>query len=205
MTPLWAWAAVIGLGVFHGLNPGMGWLFALSNGMQAGDARGVFRSLPPLALGHGLAMSAVLLPVAVVAALARYPREVRLGAALLLVGFGVYKLVRPRHPRYLARVGPGRLTWWSFLMATAHGAGFMLLPVVLAMDPHMNHQPMVDDVGLSVVVAAVHTLAMIIAAGAVAWIVYRYLGLRLLQRAWFNFDLMWAIALILVGAIALVA
>lgn len=86
MSPGWAWAAIIGLGMFHGINPGMGWLFALSNGMQAGNARGLLRALPPLAAGHGLAMAMVLLPTAVVAAVARYPGEVRLAAALIVVG-----------------------------------------------------------------------------------------------------------------------
>lgn len=204
MAPMWAWVAVIGLGMFHGINPGMGWLFALSNGMQAGSARGLLGALPPLAAGHALAMAAVLLPATAVATLSRYPDEVRLGAALLLVAFGAYKLVRPRHPRYLAWVGPGRLTLWSFLMATAHGAGFMLLPVVFALDSHMDRQVLMGGAKLAVAAAVVHSLAMILSAAAVSWFFYRFLALRLLQRAWFNFDLMWALALIVVGLSAIV-
>jgi intracellular septation protein A len=208
----WAWWAIVGLGAYHGLNPGMGWLFAVSNGMQERRPGGVFLALPPIALGHFLAMAAALLPFTLFWLYLEKLGEIRALAGLLLVIFGVYKLVSQRHPRFLARIGPSHLALWSFLMATAHGAGLMLVPVVLgictdARAARGGHQAMLvlagDSVGLSFVAVAVHTAAMVLTGGAIAWLVYRYLGLGLLRRAWLNLDLIWAVLLIVVGAIAL--
>lgn len=204
-----AWLAIIGLGVFHGLNPGMGWLLAVSNGMQARRASGVLACLPPLALGHLLAIAAVVLPVAVLEQSLVHHPAVRLAAGGLLLAFGAYKLIRPRHPRTLARIGPGRITLWSFLMASAHGAGLMLVPFFLDLTPahaghHAHHLTELErSIAVAGLATAAHTLAMIAAAGLLAWLVYRYLGLRLLSRAWFNVDLAWAIALIAAGVVAL--
>src|SRR5689334_5181612 len=127
------WLAIVGLGFYHGINPGMGWLFAVSNGMQERRGSAVFAALPPLAAGHVLAMAAVLLPFALLAVSMEQVKALELFAGAALIAFGVYKLVKRRHPRYLVRVGPDRLMLWSFLMATAHGAGLMLLPAYLGL------------------------------------------------------------------------
>jgi hypothetical protein len=205
-----AWLAIVGLGCYHGINPGMGWLFAVSNGMQEKRGSAVFAALPPIAAGHVLAMGAVLLPFALVTVSLTQVRALGVVAGVALIAFGAYKLVNRRHPRFLVRVGPDRLVWWSFLMATAHGAGLMLLPVYLGlgMTGHpggAGHAAMAQVAGAGVLsaslVVVVHTGAMLLIGGLIAWAVYRYLGLRLLQRAWFNLDLLWAACLIVVGGI----
>lgn len=210
---LWAWVAILGLGLFHGLNPGMGWLFAVSNGLQTRTATGVLAALPPLALGHLLAVAAVLLPVSLLSLYTTHFALLKLLAGLALIAFGAYKLLFPRHPRLLARIGRSHLVLWSFLMATSHGAGLMLVPFVLdlehsggALAVHAVHLAQMGGNGVTVATLAtlLHTLAMIAAAGAVAWIVYRWVGLRMLQKSWFNLDLVWAWFLIFVGAVALV-
>lgn len=207
-----AWLAIVALGAYHGVNPGMGWLFAVSNGMQARRARAVFLALPPIALGHVLAMMAALLPFALVWLYFENVGEVRAAAGMLLVVFGVYKLFSQRHPRILARVGPTHLILWSFLMATAHGAGLMLVPVVLGLctdtGAHGGHQALLElaggSLGLTLAAVTAHTAAMVLTGGTIAWVVYRYVGLSLLRRGWLNLDLLWAVLLIVVGGIALV-
>lgn len=208
----WAWLAVLALGAYHGLNPGMGWLFAVSNGMQARRSSGVFLALPPIALGHFFAMAAALLPFAVLGLYLDRLSEIRAAAGLLLVSFGIYKLISQRHPRFLARIGSSQLTLWSFLMATAHGAGLMLVPVVLGLctgpaGAHRGHEAFLalaaGGAGLALAATVVHTGAMVLTGGSIAWMVYRYLGLSLLRRAWINLDLLWAALLIAVGSVAL--
>ncbi len=208
----WAWLAIIVLGAYHGLNPGMGWLFAVSNGMQARRAEGVFLALPPIAVGHFLAMMAALLPFTLFWLYLEKVGEIRAAAGVLLVIFGAYKLFSRRHPRYLARIGPSHLVLWSFLMATAHGAGLMLVPVMLGLctdsvGAHGDHQALLElaggSLGLTLFAATVHTAAMVLSGGTIAWVVYRYLGLGLLRRGWVNLDLLWAMLLIVVGSIAL--
>ena len=227
----WAWGAIVALGAYHGLNPGMGWLFAVSNGLQARRAGGVLRALPPLALGHFLAMLAALLPFTLFLLYLERVGAIRAAAGALLVIFGVYKLPpRPRnyirnlsrrHPRFLARIGPSHLVVWSFFIATAHGAGLMLVPVVLglcttAADPQHGHRALLEvasgSLGMTLAAVSLHTTAMLasptpvppmICCGTIAWVVYRYLGLRLLRSAWVNVDLLWAALLIVAGAIAL--
>jgi hypothetical protein len=214
----WAWAVVIGLGAYHGLNPGMGWLFAVSNGMQRRQTRGLFAALPPIAFGHLLAMAAALLPFALVAVYVENVARIRMAAGLILIAFGAYKLVSRRHPRFLARIGPSHLVLWSFLMATAHGAGLMLVPVVLDLctvgqgteaGGHGAHDALLElasgDLGIALTAATAHTGAMVLTGGVIAWIVYRCVGLGLLRRAWVNFDLLWAAMLIVVGAAAFAA
>jgi hypothetical protein len=208
----WAWLAIVALGAYHGLNPAMGWLLAVSNGMQARRARGVFLALPPIAFGHLLAMAAALLPFTVLGFYLERLDDIRAAAGLILVMFGVYKLFSQRHPRFLARIGPSHLTLWSFLMATAHGAGLMLVPVVLGLcantrGAHSGHRALLElargNLSLTLIAATVHTVAMVLTGGAIAWVVYRYVGLGLLRRSWVNLDLLWAVLLIIVGAIAL--
>lgn len=210
----WAWLTIVALGVYHGVNPGMGWLFAVSNGMQARRSSAVFGALPSIAMGHFLAMAVVLLPLVIIEAYLEHMTVVGAAAGLLLVAFGVYKLVFRRHPRVLAHVGPTHLVAWSFLSATAHGAGLMLVPVVLGMGEGAGggaahrHGALADIAGggmsLTLFAAAIHTLAMVLTGGAIAWLVYRYLGVGVLRRAWFNLDLLWGVLLVVVGTLAFI-
>lgn len=205
------WGALASLGVYHGINPGMGWLFAVALGMQERSGRAVLRALPPIALGHAASVGLV------VALLFAGQKSVPGGAlrwllGLLLIGFGIYKLVRPRHPRWVGmRVGFVDLTLWSFLMATAHGAGLMLVPVFLLTEAPCHGEACHAAMGL---VAAgwpsylgaviVHTGAMLSATAAVALAVYHRFGLAVLQRGWLNLDHIWAGAMVLSGVLAIV-
>jgi len=212
----WAWLAIVTLGFYHGVNPGMGWLFAVSNGMQAHRSSAVFGALPSIALGHFLAMAAVLLPFVSLELYLEQVTSIRAAAGLLLVAFGLYKLLYRRHPRVLAHVGPTHLVAWSFLSATAHGAGLMLVPVVLGMGmgegatagAAHRHGALAEvasgSMGLTLLAGAIHTVAMVLTGGALAWLVYRYVGVGILRRAWFNLDLLWGVLLILVGTAALI-
>lgn len=210
-TPAWAWLLLVALGAFHGLNPAMGWLFAVALGLQEKSGRAVARAIPPLAVGHLLSMAAV---VAVVALLGvPIPSGwLRMGVAVVLVVIGVLKLVSTRHPRWARwsgmRAGFRDLTIWSFLTALAHGAGLMLLPVVMALpsdEPShaMHHAAMAS--GLPWVVAVlIHTVAYLAVTALVAFVVYRFAGVGFLRRAWLNLDVLWGIALIAAGAITFV-
>jgi hypothetical protein len=201
------WNAVFFLGAFHGINPGMGWLFAVALGMQQGSSRGVWRALPPLAVGHAAAVGGVLL----VAALAQtvIPLDIlRPTVSVMLVAFGLYRLVRHRHPRWVGmQVGFGDLTAWSFLMASAHGAGLMVLPFVMGApegamamsSQHAHHMAATAPGWAPLAAATIHTLAYLGVTTLVAWIVYRKLGLALLRKAWWNLDLMWAASLVGTG------
>jgi hypothetical protein len=204
----WPWVAIVLLGVWHGINPGMGWLFAVALGLQERRGTAVWRALPPLALGHGLAIAAMLLLAALVGLVV--PAQVlKWLVVFVLLGFGVYRLVCHRHPRFGGmRVGAWDLTVWSFLMASAHGAGLMVLPFVLAMEPsthamgpHAGHHFGVGSPALALTATVVHSSAYLLTAALVAWAVYDRLGLRLLRQAWFNLDLVWAMALTVTGGI----
>lgn len=207
------WATLALLGLYHGANPGMGWLFAVALGLQEKKGSAVVRALPPIALGHAVSVG---LTVALLGlGQASLPAgSLKWVTAAALVGFGVYKLVRPRHPRWVGmRVGFRDLTVWSFLMATAHGAGLMLLPVFLldGAAPPCHGPACHDAAGLSLTswggyLAAVglHTTAMFVTAGALALIVYYRLGLAILRQTWFNLDKAWAVALIGAGVLAVV-
>lgn len=201
--------AILALGALHGINPGMGWLFAVALGVQEGQGRAVWRALPPLALGHGLAIVAALATAAAIGVVLPLAALEWLVAALL-IGLGVSRLVRHRHPRYGGmRVSRRQLTMWSFLMASAHGAGLMVVPFLLA-EPHASHGAHAahlagldggGSLDAALVATAVHTAGYLAVAGALALLVYGRLGLRVLRSAWINLDLIWAGALILTGAI----
>jgi hypothetical protein len=204
---------VIALGAYHGLSPGMGWPLAVANGMWAKTDRAVFATLLPLACGHFLAMAAALLPLALLLTYVDWSQPVRMAAGALVAAFGVFKLLNRRHPRALARLGPSHLVLWSFLVATAHGAGLMLAPVFLGLcasraEPSFGdgHQAMSElmrsGIATSVVVSAVHTFAMAVVGGMMAWIVYRWAGLALLRRAWLNLETVWAGSLVVAGVAA---
>jgi hypothetical protein len=200
------WLAVIAIGAYHGFNPGMGWPLAVSNGMWAKRDAAVFTTLLPLAAGHFLAMAAIVLPFSILVRYVDWSVTIRIAAGLLVVAFGLYKLFNRRHPRFLNRVRPSQLTLWSFLMATAHGAGLMLVPIYLGLcTTDRGHAAVADlmrsGLATSVLVCAVHTLAMILVGGMMAWIVYRYFGLRLLRLAGLNLDAVWAVSLLVTGII----
>lgn len=207
------WLAVILVGAYHGFNPGMGWPLAVSNGLAERRSEAVFRALVPLAAGHFLAMAISLLPFGLLAGFLAWNREIRIGAGLIVVLFGFYKLIDRRHPRFLVRIRPSQLALWSFLVAIAHGAGLMLVPFFLALcTPATENtvgpghadvmQLMQTGAGMAAAVAIVHTLAMIVTGGAVAWAVYRYWGLGFLRKSWLNLDTVWALSLIVTGAFA---
>ncbi|HEV3330658.1 MAG TPA: hypothetical protein VG096_06745 [Bryobacteraceae bacterium] len=196
------WLTLFLLGAYHGINPGMGWLFAVARGMQEHRARAVMWSLPPIALGHALSIGTVVL-IAGLAQVALPLVYVRIGVAVALVGLGVYKLIRSRHFRWGGmQVGFRDLTLWSFLMASAHGAGLMVLPVVLP-GPHAHHHAASQGVAGGIWATLVHTLGYLTVTAAVALLVYQKLGLGMLRRSWINLDLIWAFALIVTGVVAL--
>lgn len=222
MTELWPWLVLFGLGAFHGINPAMGWLFAVALGLQEGKGRAVGSALVPIALGHALSIGAVLAVVGLVRA--RLPQEpLKLCAAAVLLLFAGYRLLRTRHPRWVGmRVGFRDLTLWSFVMASAHGAGLMLIPIViggpevealeyasisraaLELDPVCSpaFAPMNGPVAM-LAAAGVHTVGHLVAAALVAWIVFAKVGVRILRQAWFNLDLVWVAGLFLCGVLLL--
>ena len=214
------WLTIIAVGLYHGLNPAMGWPLAVANGMSAQRGSAVLATLLPLGAGHFMAMAMVLLPFAWLSLYVEWSRAIRLGAGALVLLFGAFKLINQRHPRALARIAPTQLAWWSFLMATAHGAGLMLVPFMLALciaapaDGNALDATSLRDQGhaavmtylaqssvaTAVAVAGVHTLAMTLAGLGMAWAVYRYLGLAFLRRAWLNLDRVWGASLVIAGA-----
>jgi hypothetical protein len=210
-TLAWLWLAVVASGLYHGINPGMGWPLAVSAGLMEKNPRALFAALGVLAVGHIAATLSMLLPFALLIAVAEWRRPIQVAAALVVIGFGVFRLVRPRHPRAIARIPPTQLGLWSFAVAIAHGAGLMLVPIYLGLcqasdldSPHQAASTLVDaNLGMAVLVALVHSAAMIASGGLLAWAVYRYLGVRFVSKSWFNLDTVWAASLILVGAIAL--
>jgi hypothetical protein len=220
MHDLWPWLGLLGLGAYHGLNPGMGWLFAVALGLQEKSRSAIYRALPPIALGHALSIGLVVLLIGAIGVVVPHG-IVRVLAASVLIAFGVYRLVRGRHPKWVGmRVGWRDLILWSFLMASAHGAGLMLLPVLLGRSPapamsHTHHAPAVsqiestqplalfDTIAVGILSVGVHTVGHLLVMGLVALVVYEKLGLALLRHAWFNLDLLWAGALVAAGMFTL--
>jgi len=205
MNTTLAWLGLLGLGAAHGINPAMGWLFAVGIGLQERRRAAVWRSLGPLALGHALAIAAVLL-IAAVAGLVIPQSWLRWVVAGLLVGFGVFLWTGHRHPRFGGMRMSGRdLTIWSFLMASAHGAGLMALPLVLKAATHTpaHGHHMTAGMGapgsLGMTATVIHTIGYLLVTGVLAVVVYEKVGLRILRRAWINVNLVWVIALIVSG------
>jgi hypothetical protein len=201
------WLGVVASGLYHGLSPGMGWPLAVTAGLMERRDRAVLEALGPLALGHFAAIALALLPFAALSVLMDARREIQIGAGLLVIGFGAWKLLDRRHPRALARIPPTRLALWSFAMALAHGAGLMLVPIFLGLcaspdDGHAAHLAAVGPgaAATALGVTALHTLAMFAAGGAAAWLVYSRLGLAALTRGWLNLEAVWALSLIAAGA-----
>ena len=175
------------------------------------SSRALVAALWPLMVGHLLAMLLVLFPFVLLITLVEWQRQIQIGASLLVIAFGIFRLVDRRHPRGLARIPPTQLVLWSFAVAIAHGAGLMLVPIYLGLcreaeldTGHKAASALINtNLGMAVLVSIVHATTMILTGGCLAWLVYRYLGLKFVSRSWFNLDTSWAVSLILVGAIAL--
>ncbi len=218
----WPWLALVALGAFHGLNPAMGWLFAVALGLQERKVGAVTAALGPIALGHALATGVAAIGVGLLGLIIPESLMLLLGG-LVLIGFATYKVVtRFRHPRWVGmRVGPRQLVLWSFVMASAHGAGLMLAPVLIGLRgdavptalahsghaghaAHAGHQAEIGDALLPALAAVgLHAAAMLIVAGAIALIVYQKVGVEVLRRAWINLDLIWVGALAVTGSLAI--
>ncbi len=185
----------------------MGWPLAVSAALMERKHAALAKALAALAFGHFLAMTAILLPFSLMIFLVDWEREIRIGAGFLVIAMGLYLLINRKHPRFLARVHPTRLALWSFLAAMAHGAGLMLVPIFLGICSINNgdagHQAaqslMSGNIATAFVVASVHTLAMTLAGGLIAILIYQWLGLKFLSKTWFNLDLVWALSLVIVG------
>jgi hypothetical protein len=205
-----AWLTLAGLGVYHGINPAMGWLFAVSRGMQERSRRAVLRSLVPIAIGHEASIALVALLVLGLSTTTD-PKALRIGAAAALVAFGIFRFVKPRaHFRWTSmRVSDRELGLWSFLMSTAHGAGLMVAPVILGLRASQSggHDDMAMLTGgrldITAVGLAVHVGAMVAVMGAIAYFVYARVGLQILRRAWLNTEQVWAGAFVLAGLVTL--
>ncbi len=222
----WPLVALFLLGAYHGLNPGMGWLFAVSLGLQERNRGAVVRALGPLVLGHALSVGLVVAALALIEA--RIPHTaLRVTAAVILVSFGVYRLVRARHPRWVGmRVNFRDLTVWSFLMSSAHGAGLMLLPILIGLNgshapaatagmagmEHVHHMSSMSIVPSAaafnspaswLIPVGVHTFGYLLLTTVIAVVVYEKLGVAILRKSWFNLDLVWSVALVGTGILTL--
>lgn len=195
-----SWAALFALGAFHGINPGMGWLFAVALGMQEHRQSAIWRALLPLGAGHAVAVAGAVLAAILAGAIVPVD-PLRWSVAAILFVFGIRRLVRHRHPRWASmRVGMGRLTLWSFLMASAHGAGLMVVPVFLGMTTvaaHGSHHPLTPTAHTTTALLAtsLHAAGYLLVTALVAVLVFEKLGVAVLRKTWFNLDLLWGIAL----------
>jgi hypothetical protein len=216
MHSLWPWILLGLLGAYHGLNPAMGWLFAVALGMQEGDRRAVVRALPAIAIGHEasiLVIAVVVLGLGVITD----PSALHVGAGVALIAFGLFRFVKPRaHFRWVMRGNVNRreLTWWSFLMSTAHGAGLMVAPILIgagaATDAAASSDHAIAAVqanGLSIpgsiLGITLHVAAMLAVMSVVSLLVYDHLGLQIVKKAWINLDLLWAAAFVMAGVLTL--
>ncbi|MEU5881775.1 hypothetical protein [Spirillospora sp. NPDC047279] len=196
-------AALLALGAFHGLNPGMGWLFAVARGLQERSRALVLQSLPAIAAGHAASVGVVAVLVSLTQSVVA-TQVVAIAGGAALVGFGLWRLLSQRHFRWVGmRLSLWQLAGWSFLMSSVHGAGLMLLPVLTSTGSSGHHHDAGGGLAAGVFVTGVHSLAMFAVAGAVAVTVYEIVGLAVLRRAWFNLDRVWAVALIGAGAATL--
>jgi hypothetical protein len=221
MNDFWPWLALFGLGAYHGINPGMGWLFAVGLGLQDKSRRALLMALPPIALGHALSIG-VVVGLLWLAQASLPVKALRYVAATVLFGFGLYRLLRSRHLKWVGmRVGFRDLTLWSFLMASAHGAGLMLVPILLAQQGHAGGNTPLEHMSHSghlspqqwpaeagplrwIAAVGVHTTGHMLAATLIALLVYEKLGLAILRSAWLNLDLIWVIVLMFSSALVLI-
>jgi hypothetical protein len=205
-TALWPWLSLAGLGAFHGINPAMGWLFAVGLGLQSGRARSVAWALLPIGLGHLLAVAFAAAAIEVFAASIDLVL-LRVVAALCLLGYGAYRLALGYRHKFRAGMlaGFGDLTLWSFFMATAHGAGLMMAPILLAMPGCVGSgtSALAGPIATAALSVTVHSATMIATAGLVAWAIFARVGLNVLRRGWINVEQVWSGMLVLAGLAAL--
>jgi hypothetical protein len=204
MTEIWQPIVLAGLGAFHGLNPAMGWLFAVALGLHRRSRTVVFASLLPIACGHTLSIAAAAGLLAATGAL--LPQDiVRIGSGLLLLGWAGYhwRFGHRHRVRFGLQTGLFGLAVWSFLMATAHGAGLMLWPALMPFCLTASSPIETGPAALALIGVAVHTTAMLVVMAAVAGIVYQWVGVEVLRRAWLNIDLAWLAALAATGFLLL--
>jgi hypothetical protein len=205
----WPWLVLAGLGAFHGLNPAMGWLFAVALGLHRNSRVILVQALPAIALGHAASIALVAGAV-VLAGIAIKGQALMAGSGILLIGWAIYhQLYGHRHRvRVGMRTGLAGLALWSFLMATAHGAGLMVLPALIPLcltDSLLGEIAAESSVGLTLAAVGVHTAAMLAVTGAIAIAVREWLGLAVLRSAWINFDLIWTAGLVLAGIVLLLS
>ena len=206
MSEWWPWLVLAGLGLFHGINPGMGWLFAVALGLHRKSQRVVLLSLIPIALGHALAIAAFIALVMVVGAVIDLGIVAIISGLALIVWAIWHALYGHRHRvRIGMQTGLLGLGVWSFLMASAHGAGLMLIPAFLPLHAaHMHeHGIVAGSLPIAIAAVALHTAAMLFATGTIAILVYRWLGVAILKRAWINFDILWTLMLIFAGMLVI--
>lgn len=209
MSNTWAWLTIAGLGAFHGLNPAMGWLFAVALGLHRKSRTIIFQALPSIAFGHALSVS-IIVSAVVMAGFMISEHAVLIASGLLLIGWAIYhQIYGHRHRvRVGMKTGLAGLTVWSFLMATAHGAGLMLLPVLIPLCLSSSTiKDVTPDASFATMMTAVgiHTAAMLAVTGAVAILVYEWIGVAILRSAWINLDLIWVLALAVTGAVLLIS
>lgn len=207
MSEYWPWLVLAGLGAFHGLNPAMGWLFAVALALHRNSRVIIVQALPAIAVGHAASI-AIVAGAVVLAGIAIRAHALLAGSGILLIGWAIYhQLYGHRHRvRIGMRTGLAGLALWSFLMATAHGAGLMVLPALIPLclgDSPLEEIATAGSVGTALAAVGIHTAAMLVVTGAVAIAVREWLGLAVLRRAWINFDLVWTVALVLTGLVLL--
>lgn len=200
---VWPWLTLAGLGAFHGLNPAMGWLFAVALGLHRQSRSVVWSALPPIAIGHLLSTALVAAAVVLLGIFIDHELIRRLGG-LVLIGWGIYHQIYGHRHRVRVGMTAGYvgLTFWSFLMATAHGAGLMLIPALIPLCLAATPAKELLATGsllTALLAIGVHGLAMLVVTGVIAILVYEYVGLEFLRQGWINVDLLWTVALILTG------
>ncbi|MBN9087065.1 MAG: hypothetical protein J0J01_09170 [Reyranella sp.] len=200
MSEIWPWLMLAGLGAFHGLNPAMGWLFSVALGLHRGSRRVVWLSLLPIGLGHALSVASVAL-LFVLAGTLIDGTIVRIAAGITLIAWAIYRWhFRSRHRvRVGLKTGLMGLGLWSFLMATAHGAGLMLWPALMPLCFPSGRAPDSGPLLPAVLGVGVHTLAIVAVTATIAITVYEWIGVEILRRAWINLDAIWMLALATAG------
>src|SRR5208337_1675922 len=204
---LWPWLALAGLGLFHGINPAMGWLFAVALGLNRGSRSIVLLSLVPIALGHAVAVATVLLAVLALGLVLDHAMLMR-AAGVLLIAWALWHAIRGHRQRLRVgmQTGLAGLVLWSFLMASAHGAGLMLVPILLpicASGAATSELHSGGAIPLAIAAAGIHSLTMLAAIGVISVTVYEWIGVGFLRRGWINLDKIWVAALLLCGVVLL--
>ena len=207
MTAVWPWLVLAGLGAFHGLNPAMGWLFAVALGLHRHSRAAVLLAILPIAIGHFLSVALVASLFLASGLVVDVPTLTRITGLVLIVWAAYHAIWGHRHRvRFGMQVSLLGLGAWSFLMATAHGAGLMLIPALMPLC-FAPGQPfsVANAAGAATAGVLVHSVAMLATTAAIAVAVYDWIGLAILRSAWINVDLAWTVALAATGAYLLLS